>query len=75
MKKKLTPWFPGGTYPTRKGFYIASVSTCNYYRYWDGRSWFYGGYTLEDAFMRQEGDPIRWPLKTPLRWRGLAEKP
>lgn len=75
MSKKLTPWFPRGTYPKRKGFYIASVYFSHFYRYWDGRSWFYGGDTLAEAVARQEGDPRRWPIDSPLMWRGLADKP
>lgn len=74
MSKELTPWFPRWTYPARKGCYIASVGRSKFYRYWNGRTWFYGGYTVSDA-MEEVRLQRRWPVDTPLEWRGLAEKP
>jgi len=76
MSKELTPWFPRWTYPARKGYYISSVSEDSvWYRYWDGKNWYYGLDTLEGAVREYTRYREAWPADTPLTWRGLAKKP
>lgn len=76
MSKELTPWFPRGTYPARKGYYISSVlKGTNFYRYWDGKTWYCGGDALEDAVRMYTHYRDPWPKTPPLTWRGLAVKP
>lgn len=69
--KDLTPWFPAEVEPARPGIYIASVCKQEFYRRWDGESWYYGGWTVKEAAARRK----KWPLQTPLRWRGLNSDP
>lgn len=47
---RLTPWFPAGkgVKPVRNGVYIASVGRNTFYRYWNGRWWSRGSYSLEE---------------------------
>jgi hypothetical protein len=74
-KQKLTPWFPASVKPARKGVYVASVGCNTFYRYWNGKRWHHGSYTVSEAMgaARLRGF---WPEdRYPIRWRGLAEQP
>ncbi len=57
----------------RPGIYMASVSSDQeFYRYWDGRNFHYGDDEKDTAFIVRGR---RWPRKSNLCWRGLAEEP
>lgn len=74
-KPKLTPWFKPGTFPVRKGFYIASVAPrATFYRYWTGRQWLIGNDSLRKA-IAEGTDRTPWWDQNCMHWRGLAEKP
>jgi hypothetical protein len=72
--KRLTPWFPLGTRPARRGVYERDTPTVGRYAFWDGIQWY--GYAqsprhAKDSYnnrfvsvFQQEG-----------QWRGLARKP
>jgi hypothetical protein len=59
----LTPWFPGGVKPARKGVYQRRMHTGVAYSYWTGRHW--GLYT---------GEPVVEERRSAIQeceWRGM----
>lgn len=75
-KKKLTltPWFPQGTKPARKGVYETAPRHSGFrplYQFWDGEKW--GGWNMyqHGAYNnRLSASREQEPL-----WRGLASNP
>ena len=59
---KLTPWYPSGTHPVRKGYYDRAYMDGIYRHYWDGIFW--RSWHGSDPHWRQIKD---YPL-----WRGLS---
>jgi hypothetical protein len=80
MSKELTPWFPGGVKPARKGWYEVGESTRLHhnntaklrgrpFRFWSGRMWLTASPSLGWSFSSIFGThPCH-------QWRGLAKKP
>lgn len=73
-----TPWFGGLEYPVREGVYerkLWDYHQCEplvVYSYWDGKQWYVGGYTPEDAMQMAEK---YGPTMTLIRdWRGLTNE-
>jgi hypothetical protein len=70
-KEKLTGWFPASVKPARPGVYLATICKREeYYRRWDGESWYTGGPTPQFA----ENECIKVHYDN-LHWRGLAHPP
>ena len=68
---KYTPWFPADVMPVRRGVYeVDALSGIRWYRRWDGKVWFSGDNTPENAASS------KCPLVMNAHpWRGLAEPP
>lgn len=80
MKHKtsdLTPWFPKGVKPVRKGVYIASMAGNNFYRYWNGKWWSNGVFDLEKNGWPdvRNGKFGSYKEQMQMRFRGLAKDP
>jgi len=67
---KLTPWFPADVMPVRPGVYEVNARPGPWYRRWDGRHWFAGDHTPENA---ASSKCALFMNTNP--WRGLAEPP
>lgn len=73
-----TPWFGGLQYPVREGVYERKLH--NYhnreqlivYAYWDGKQWYVGGYTPEEAMILAEKYGPTMTLHR--EWRGLIKE-
>jgi hypothetical protein len=61
LPEQLTPWFPRGSRPARKGFYDTRLSSGVVYRnYWDGQVFYYSNESDEPCGVQDR------------EWRGLA---
>jgi len=66
---KLTPWYPAHVKPVRKGVYEMDAWD-SWFRYWDGKHWYCGAFTPEDAY--EEWLDGRTIADADFDWRGLA---
>jgi hypothetical protein len=74
---KLTPWFDGAIKPVREGVYETEEDDrSRWFNYFDGRSWYYGGRTVDDAwagFSYFNEMPRSIEPECVARWRGVKE--
>jgi hypothetical protein len=73
MTERTTDWFPPGVNPARPGPYEASISKypqSGYFRYWDGRDWYFVADTPAGA-LRNFKDEMRGHYNHCVTWRGL----
>ena len=77
MKKaELTPWFPRGTKPARKGVYMQHSGTLGQlgYQYWDGAVWFAWALTPPEANRMYCLDMRADQRFQDDQWRGITRK-
>lgn len=73
-----TPWFNGLEHPVREGVYERKLWDYHQreplvvYAYWDGRQWYVGAYTPDEAMsMAQKCGPT---MTLHRQWRGLLKE-
>lgn len=79
----LTDWFSADVRPARVGVYqmynsFTGLGMGHYYRYWDGKHWYYGTSSgpqqakkVYDACIKSSRNQVQSPTK----WRGLNMEP
>ena len=69
----LTDWFDGAVKPVRNGVYereyIAGKAKIPRYCYWDGKHWYVGTDSLDQAVFH----PLLTAPNQSLRWRGVLK--